>query len=199
MNTSSKSSQKRICLGAFAGAHGVRGDIRIKAFTNDPADVAAYGAITTENGNHFFELKIIRILKNHMVVARTPEIRNREAAQALTGTRFYTERATLSPTDEDEFYIEDLIDLSAISSSGQPMGRVKAVHNFGAGDIIELYEIPDVKGVHMVPFTKFAVPHIDLTNSAITIHDDFAPERRPADTKPPTKKGSQNGRSDDQT
>lgn len=157
----SASEKKRVCLGAVAGAHGVRGEFKIKAFTQTPEMVAAYGPVETEDGRRL-TLTVIGNLKNSLVLARAPEIKDRNDAEALKGARLYIERAKLPATEPDEFYLEDLVGLSVFNETGAPLGMVAAVYNFGAGDIIELKNIPDVNGVRLIAFTKENVPAVDL-------------------------------------
>lgn len=162
-------TKSRICLGAFAGAHGVRGDVRIKTFTEAPENIAAYGPVETEDGARRFALALVRILKDDIALVRAPEIRNREEAQALAGTRVYVARAALPPTQEDEFYLDDLVGLLAVSEAGAALGTVTALHNFGAGDIIELSGGPGEKPALLLPFSKATAPLVDLENRRIVI------------------------------
>ncbi len=165
--------EKLVCLAAFAGAHGVKGEFRLKTFTAAEQDAGAYGPVSTEDGARRFTLKIIRVLKPGLALARAPEIKSREEAQALAGTRLYAPRSALPAIeDEDEFYHEDLIGLEAVDEHGAPQGRVAAVHNFGAGDILELKDRPGGKPSVMVPFTKIAVPAVDLGAGRLTLSAD---------------------------
>lgn len=152
--------KKRICLGALAGAHGVRGEVKVKSFTEDPENVAAYGSLQSEDGNRSFTLTLVRETKPALFVARAPEITSREEAEELKGTRLYVDRDRLPPPGEDEFYHEDLIGLAARDPGGGPVGRVKAVHNFGAGDILEIQ--PATGKTLLVPFTQEAVPVLNF-------------------------------------
>ncbi len=162
--------EKRVCLAAFAGAHGVRGEVKLKTFTATEEDAAAYGPLSTEDGGRRFTLKIVRVLKPGLVLARAAEIKSREDAQALAGTRLYAPRSALPDIeDEDEFYHEDLVGLEAIDPQGAPIGRIAAVHNFGAGDILELKDRPGGAPSIMIPFTKEAAPGIDLASGRITL------------------------------
>ena len=160
---------KRVCLGAFAGAHGVKGATRIKTFTAEPQNVADYGPVETEDGKRRFSLQVIRIDGPDMVLAQANEIRSREDAQALKGVRFYVERHWLPAPASDEFYIEDLIGLNAADEQGTPLGNVAAVHNFGAGDILELRNVPGFKGAPLVPFSLDAVPKVDIESGTVTV------------------------------
>ncbi|MEO1241258.1 MAG: ribosome maturation factor RimM [Pseudomonadota bacterium] len=162
-------NDKRICLGAFAGAHGVKGAVQIKSFTQTPDAVGAYGPVETEDGVRVFTLTIVRSLKSGLVLATAPEITSREDAQALKGTRIYIDREKLPDPEPEAFYHEDLIGLDAIDETGEPMGRIKAVYNFGAGDLLELEAIPGVKGLRLVPFTKEAAPIVDLAAGRVTV------------------------------
>lgn len=162
-------SEKRICLGAFAGAHGVKGETKIKTFTDAPENIAAYGALETEDGKRRFSFKIVRVLKPDFIVVSAPEIQSREDAENLKGVRLYVDRDKLPAPDEDEFYLEDLVGLNVIDETGVAMGRVEAVYNFGGGDVIEVADIPGVKGKHLTAFTRENAPAIDLVKGVITI------------------------------
>ncbi len=166
------SSGQRVCLGAFAGAHGVKGHAKIKTFTETPEGVAAYGPVTTEDGARSFTLKIVKILTDGFVIASAPEIKSREDAQALKGVSLYVNRDVLPAPEEDEFYLDDLVGLKAVDENGAPMGVVKAVYNFGAGDVLELTKIPGVKGVRLIPFAKEAIPAVALADGRITVARD---------------------------
>ena len=164
-----ETEEKRVCLGAIAGAHGVRGEMRIKTFTEAPENIAAYGPLESEDGRQRFTLKIARVQAGDIVIARAPEVRTREEAQSLKGVRLYAARSALPEPKEDEFYLEDLVGLRAIDEAGAPLGRVSAVYNFGAGDLIELKGMPGKKGVRLVPFTRAAVPAVDLAAGTIKV------------------------------
>ncbi|MEM8937639.1 MAG: ribosome maturation factor RimM [Pseudomonadota bacterium] len=159
----------RVCLGAFAGAHGVRGEARIKSFTADPKDIVAYGPLSSEDGARTFSLKFIRMLKGDVALVGAPEIVSREDAESLKGVRLYADRDRLPAPEEDEFYFCDLVGLKAVDETGAPAGRISAVHNFGAGDLIELAQIPGVNGVRVIQFTKANFPQIALTDRTVTV------------------------------
>ena len=161
-----------ICLGAFAGAHGVHGDVRVKSFTEDPKDIAAYGELTTQDRTRTFTLRVKRILKGDFVLAAAPEITSREDAEALKGTKLFVVRAHFPEPDDDEFYVEDLVGLRAVDENGAQLGLVKAVHNFGGGDIIELSLETDESSAVMIAFTKANVPEIDMKQRSLTIAND---------------------------
>ncbi len=181
-----------ICLGAFAGAQGVHGDAKVKTFTQAAENIAAYGAVVSEDGTRVFTLKFIRLLKPDLALVRAGEIENREDAQQLAGTRLYVAREKLDhDIEEDEFYFEDLMGLEVrLISENQietqnhnVIGKVGRVHNFGAGDVLELTNIKDHKGVHLVPFTKQAVPHINIADGYIALHPDYLPDDKSSDAE----------------
>jgi 16S rRNA processing protein RimM len=148
----------RVCLGAVAGAHGVRGEVRLKSFCADPAAIGEYGPLMTEDGRSF-AVTITRALKGAFV-ARLSGVGDREAAEALRGTRLYAARDRLPPTGDDEFYHADLIGLSVLDTGGAVLGTVHAIHDHGAGDLLEI-ERPGAESV-LLPFTRATVPTVDL-------------------------------------
>lgn len=157
---------ERICVGAIAGPQGVRGGMRVKAFTAEPDDVAAYGPVTDETGNRCFELRIIGHSRG-LPVVKIIGVEDRDAAEALKGTRLYVERSALPDTEENEYYHADLIGLKAEDTEGQPLGTVIAMHAFGAGDIVEI-ERPSGR-TSMVPFTRAATPVVDIEGGRIVL------------------------------
>lgn len=165
-------SSDRVCLGAFAGAHGVRGEALIKAFTDDAASIADYGPVETEDQDRSFTLKFIRETKPGFALVRSPDIKTREDAIALKGVRLYVARDALPAPEADEFYLIDLVGLAARFSDGRPAGGIKAVHDFGAGDLLEITNVPDVKGPRLIPFTREAVPDVNLKEGYIVVSED---------------------------
>ena len=160
----------RVCLGAIAGPHGVRGAFKIKTFTADEAAIGDYGPLETEDGARRMAVRVVRVLKPGLVLATAPEITSPEAARALSGVKLFVDRSALPAIDdEDEFYIEDLVGLSAVFPDGAPAGRVKAVHDFGAGDILEVDRIPGRNKSALLPFTRALVPTIDLAGGRIIL------------------------------
>ena len=157
----------RVCLGAIAGAHGVRGLVKIKSFTQDPADLTAYGPLADESGRRRFEISVTGQAKG-LLVARIAGIEDRDAAQALRGVRLTIARAALpEPEDAEEFYQADLIGLAAEDPQGRPLGTIAAVENYGAGDFLE---IARAEGAPLlVPFTKVVVPLIDLEGGRVVV------------------------------
>ncbi len=156
----------RVCVGAIAGAFGVQGEARIKPFTADPMAIGAYGPLESEDGARRFDLKISRPIKGG-VAGRLSGAATREDVEALKGVRLYVSRDALPETlDEDEYYQADLLGMTVVDLAGRPLGRVKAVQNFGAGDVLEVTG-PTLKGSALLPFTREAAPHVDLTRREI--------------------------------
>jgi 16S rRNA processing protein RimM len=157
----------RVCVGAIAGAFGVRGEVRLKSFCAVAEDVAAYGALTTEDGNRSFEVRLTGTVKGGLS-ARLSGIATKEQADALRGTRLYAPRDALPALPDDEFYHADLIGLVAYDTGGAELGRVAAVLNHGAGDLLELRG-KGVKGSALVPFTRAIVPTVDLAAGRLIV------------------------------
>ena len=162
-------ANKRICLGAFAGAHGVRGDALVKTFTQTPENIAAYGTVESEDGKQHFTLTFLRAGKPGFAIVRAKEINNREEAMALKGVRLYVERNALPPPEDDEFYLEDLVGLEVIDEAGVTTGLVSAVHDFGAGDLIEIKNIPGIKGGRLLEFTRENFPSVTIGENRMTV------------------------------
>lgn len=155
----------QVCVGAIAGAYGVRGEVRLKSFTADPEAVASYGPLATEDGARRFEVTLLGRVKNALRV-RLSGVRTKEEADALRGTRLYVPRARLPDLPEDEFYHADLIGLEVTDTGGTPLGRVKAVHDHGAGDLLEIL-VPGARQTVLLPFTRATVPTVDLAAGRI--------------------------------
>ncbi len=153
-------SDARICVGAIAGAFGVRGEVRLKSFTAVPEAIGDYGPLSTEDGTRHFTVAITRGIPGGFA-ARLDGVATREAAEALRGTRLFAPRDALPSLPDDEFYHADLIGLAVHDTGGRLLGRVTAVHNHGAGDLLEIAG-PGLKTPALLPFTKAAVPTVDL-------------------------------------
>ena len=150
----------RVCVGAVAGSFGVKGEVRLKSFCANPEDVAAYGPLSSEDGKTSYDVKLTRPVKGGFA-ARLSGVTRKEAADALRGSRLYAPRERLPDLDDDEYYHADLIGLAVFDTGGVELGRVKAVLNHGAGDLLEV----TVKGATqpvLLPFTLKTVPTVDL-------------------------------------
>lgn len=161
----SKAAQK-ICVAKIGAAHGVRGEVRLWPFTEDPMAVINYGPLTTKDGARQFEVARARAAKDHLV-ALLKGVADRDAAERLNGIELYIARDALPATDEGEYYHADLIGLAAIDPQGASIGTVTAIHNFGAGDIIEI--APNSGPSLMLPFTNAVVPTVDLAAGHVVI------------------------------
>jgi len=158
---------ERVCVAQIGGAHGLRGEVKLKSFTGDPMAVSEYGTLTSEDGAKNFEIEALRPAKGHLV-ARFRGIEDRGAAERLANVRLFVPRERLPPLAPDEFYHADLIGLSAVKADGSEIGTVVAVHDFGAGDILEL--APRGGGTSiMVPFTAAFVPKVDIARGRIVV------------------------------
>ncbi len=172
----------RVCVAAFAGAKGLRGAVRLRAFTAEPAAVAGFPALEDEFGRPI-RLTILEE-RPRTAIVRIEGVADRAAAEALKGTRLYIDRADLPAAGPDEYYHADLIGLAAALASGSTIGTVAAVHDFGAGDVIE---IAGRDGPFLLPFTRETVPEVALAEGRLVI--DPPPglpglETRPPDTGP---------------
>jgi len=151
---------ERICVAQIGAAHGVRGEVRLRSFTEDPLAVTSYGPLESEDGTRRFTIEALRPAKD-LFVARLAGVTDRDAAEKLTNIRLYVSRDKLPPIDEDEtYYHADLVGLAAVTPDGAPLGTVTAILNFGAGDLVEIR--PDGGEPLLVPFTDTAVPEIDM-------------------------------------
>jgi 16S rRNA processing protein RimM len=155
-----------ICVARIGAAHGVRGAVKLWTFTEDPLAVKRYGPLTTKDGTRQFEVATAREAKGHLV-ATLKGVATREEAERLNGIELYIAREKLPATDEDEYYHADLIGLAAVNAANEPIGRVTAIHNFGAGDIIEI--APPHGTTMLLPFTNAVVPTVDLAGGRVVI------------------------------
>jgi len=155
-----------ICVARIGAPHGVRGAVKLWTFTEDPLAVKAYGPLLTRDGARQFEVTHVREAKDHLV-ATFKGVASREDAERLNGIELYIAREKLPETDDDEYYHADLIGLAAVNAANEPLGRVVAIHNFGAGDIIEI--APPRGPSMLLPFTNAVVPTVDLANGFVVI------------------------------
>ena len=157
---------QKICVARIGAPHGVRGEVRLWTFTEDPLAVLHYGPLTTRDGSRAFEVTKARQAKDHLV-ATIKGVADRTAAEKLNRLELYIARDQLPEPGDDEYYHADLIGLAAETAAGEPLGRVLAIHNFGAGDIIEI--APPSGSTMLLPFTNAVVPTIDIKNGRVVI------------------------------
>ncbi|WP_428544611.1 ribosome maturation factor RimM [Profundibacter sp.] len=154
-----------ICVGAFSGSYGVNGEVRLKSFCADPEAIADYSPLTTEDGKRSYAITITRSIKGALV-AKVEGITKKEMADDLKGIRLFARRDQLPALPDDEFYHADLIGLTVLDTGGTVLGKVHAVQNHGASDLLEI--MPDAGGnTILLPFTREVVPTVDLTAGRI--------------------------------
>ena len=155
-----------VCVARIGAPHGVRGAVKLWTFTEDPLAVQRYGPLATKDGARRFEVTHVREAKGHLV-ATLQGVVTREEAERLNGLELYVAREKLPATEADEYYHADLIGLAVVDSAEQAIGRVVAVHNFGAGDIIEI--APPSGATMLLPFTHAVVPVVDIAGGRVVI------------------------------
>jgi 16S rRNA processing protein RimM len=175
----------RICLGQIGAAHGVRGEVRLHSFTAEPDAIAGYGPLETEDGR-VFQIESIQPAGDHFL-ARLSGVHDRDAARALANTKLYVPRARLpAPAAPDEFYHADLIGLAVLDPAGKQRGTIVAVHNFGAGDLIEVQQAAGGPS-EMLPFNEQTVPVVDVAAGRIIV---AAAEITDAPSAPAAERGT---------
>lgn len=167
----------KVCVGVISGAHGVRGEVKVAAFTEVPNGLTAYGPLEDKAGKRTFDLKIVRVTQKH-VIARIKGVTERDAAGLLRGTELYVARDRLPEPEDGTWYFSDLEGLSALGPDGALVGRVASVQNYGAGDLLEIE--PEAGGVTLlIPFTREHVPDVDVKGGRIILSS--MPEESPGD------------------
>ena len=157
---------EKVCVARIGAAHGVRGAVKLWTFTEDPCAVEDYGPLSTKDGARHFEVASARETRDHLVVT-FKGVTSRDEAERLNGVELYIPRERLPATEEDEYYHADLIGLDAVTSANEPLGRVIAIHNFGAGDIIEI--APESGMTILLPFSNAVVPIVDIAGGRVVI------------------------------
>ena len=159
-------SRNQVLLGEIGAAQGLKGEVRLRSYTAEPAAIGRYGALYDEQGRAI-EIESLRVTPKALI-ARIKGVTTREAAEALNRTKLYVDRARLPAREEEEWYHADLVGLEAVDRGGERIGIVVAVHNFGAGDLIEVK--PDKGGATvLVPFTRDAVPEVDVEGGRLVL------------------------------
>jgi 16S rRNA processing protein RimM len=184
----------RLCLGVIGAAHGVRGALRVKTFTQTPHDFAAYGPLTDEKGERVFVVTSCRPAKAGVHIT-LEGVNDRTAAEALKNTALYVARDKLPTLDDaDDFYHSDLIGLDVRDGVGAQIGQVLACHNFGAGDLLEI-QFADSHAASFggktafYAFTKAVIPEVNLAERYVTLVPPKEDEARPDGQIAPDKKG----------
>jgi 16S rRNA processing protein RimM len=167
---------RRILVGVVAGAHGVRGELKVKSFTQNPRAIASYGPLADRTGTRSFRLKLRGEVRG-LLIARIEGVDDRDQAEALKGLELFVARDVLPKPKRDEWYLADLVGLAAVSIDGKTLGKVVAVQNFGAGDVVEI--APERGATYMLPFTKRVVPEVDIAGGRIVIDPPAEVEVKP--------------------
>jgi 16S rRNA processing protein RimM len=168
-------SDKRVMLGVVAGAHGVRGEVKLKSFTADPRAIVRYGALEDESGARRFAARVRGVARG-LVIARLDGIETRDQAEALKGTKLFVARAALPRPRRGEIYVADLEGMEAVDTAGAPLGRIARVLNWGAGDVLEIAR-PAAEPL-LVPFARRMVPEIDLAAGRVVVDPPVETEAR---------------------
>jgi 16S rRNA processing protein RimM len=158
--------ERLILVGRVAGAFGVKGELKITSYTDDPVALVRYRDLKGADGAPALTLTAGRAHKGALV-GRAREVATREDAEALRGLELFVPRGVLPPPDEDEFYLADLIGLAAVTPDGEPLGRIKSVKNFGAGDLLEI--APEAGPSWWAPFTREAVPEVKIAEGVVVV------------------------------
>jgi 16S rRNA processing protein RimM len=158
--------EERVILARFGAPHGVSGEIRLKSFTADPVSVQDYGPLAAPDGRSF-EIEAVRPIGGDMLVVRVRGVRDRNTAEALKGLELSVPRRRLPEPEVDDFYHADLVGLDVVGVDGARFGTVAAILNYGAGDILEI-DRPGAAAL-LVPFTRAAVPEIDIGGGRLVI------------------------------
>ncbi|MDZ4134806.1 MAG: ribosome maturation factor RimM [Paracoccaceae bacterium] len=159
--------EDRLCVGAIAGSFGIKGEVRLKSFCADPEAIATYGPLFTEDGTRAFSVKLTRPVAGGLG-ARLSGVATKEDADALRGTSLYVDREKLPSLPDDEFYHADLIGLEVRDTGGVLLGSLRAVHNHGAGDLLEVAG-PGLREPMLLPFTRAVVPTVDLASRRMVV------------------------------
>ncbi len=172
------SDDQKVLLAKIGAAHGIRGEVRVKPFGDDPLSFTDYGVLTTKDGKRTFEVEKARVQKT-VVVTRFKGITDRNQAEELNGIELYVSRDQLPEPDEDEFYYSDLNGLTVCDQTGDPLGQIVAVQDFGAGDLLEVR--PKRGRTFYIPFTRDFVPEIDLAERRVLVDlpEDYFSEGTP--------------------
>lgn len=161
---------ENVCVGIIVGAHGLKGEVRLRSFTDTPEDIMSFGELSSDQAQQTITITALKP-KGDIMIAKLAHIQDRTAAEALKGVKLYVRRALLPAAEDDQYYHTDLIGLSVLGLGTHKIGEIKAVHNFGAGDILEIKR-PHQEDL-MVPFTHIAVPEIDISAGYVRIDGEM--------------------------
>ena len=175
--------ERRVTLCVIGAPHGVRGECRVKTYTADPLSITDYGPLFAADGR-VFDIVSGRLLKDDMLVVKFEGMNDRDGVAAITNLELFVDREALPDTDdEDEFYYADLIGLDVVDGAGDAVGTLLAIHDFGAGDVLEIRPV-EGGATWLQPFTKLAVPTINTGAKHIVIDAAFLTKPEPRSAKP---------------
>lgn len=160
-----------VCVGMFSGAHGVRGDVRLKSFTDDPSDILSFDAIHRGAGGQPVSFKKRKAIKGGYAVA-VDGVTDCDTAEAMQGIKLYVPREVFDDLEEDEFYLADLIGLEAVDTDAEPVGQIRTVENYGSDDLLEIALYTPVKGIGklaLIPFRKEWVPVVGIAAGRVVV------------------------------
>ena len=177
--TVSGERENLVCVGVITTAHGVRGLVKVKSFTRNAADFAIFGSLCDASAKRSFKVAIVGKNKDLFLV-QIDGVTDRNAAEALRGTELFVPRSKLPETVENEFYYADLVGMTAKSPEGSVLGKVVAVYNFGAGDMLEIEGVED-----FISFCQQNVPEVDLKNREMIVRLPQSVEARPEERSEP--------------
>ncbi|MBO6782427.1 MAG: 16S rRNA processing protein RimM [Alphaproteobacteria bacterium] len=170
MGETGRDTRAQVCVGVVTGAHGLHGLVRVRPYTEVPEDISAYGPVSTGDGARSFELDVRNRTGKGQVLVHIAGVDDRSAAEELRGMELYVPRDRLPAADADEFYHADLIGLPVVSPDGNAIGSVRALYDFGGGDVLEIEQAAG--GIATVPFTRAAVPEVDLETGRVVVDPD---------------------------
>jgi len=182
---------ERICVAAFTSAHGISGALRLKSFTENPDNIALYKRVSSEDASRTFDIQVVSHTGKGELIVKVEGVKTREAADLLKGERLYVARSELPQAEDGEFYHADLIGLTAKTVSGKTLGTVRAVFDFGAGDMLEI--LPKEGTLIMVPFTHEVVPIVDVEKGHVIVNppEGLLPEEKKKKPKRKAKKAKE--------
>ena len=157
-----------VLVGRFGAPSGLKGEVRLQSFTQDPEAIAAYGPLSDQTGANAFTIKRLRAGPKGVLIAQIAGVADRNAAEALTNVELFADRARMPKESDDEFYVADLIGMAAVLPSGEPLGEVLDVVNYGAGDLVEVKPVAGGETL-LFPFTKAVVPEVDIAARRVVI------------------------------
>ncbi|MFN0192085.1 MAG: ribosome maturation factor RimM [Aestuariivirga sp.] len=178
---------KLILLGVITGAHGIRGEVKLKSFTADPAAIASYGPLQTKSGETL-EIARLKPQKDHFIAA-LKGVTDRSLAEALRGTELFIPRENLPPTDESELYIADLIGKPVVLADGKPLGTITSIENYGAGDLLNV-GIEGREDTVLIPLTDDFVSAIEEGRIVVNLPEDYLDE---SGNPPPPRREARSG------